>query len=335
MHRDDERVPGGARHGNGGIVLMKNPASCLPGCLRRAATKIRIATFLLMVATVWNVLFPVPAFSERADSLLCVTRDVGKYAVEEVRPAVEACPRRDRLSLLIKVAEILIDPSRGVGANRVDPGAFMRYYIFQKVGIGFFVTLGLSARQASVLKEWHAKFMGESPAQVFFAPSADDVIRARAAFGCSHYSRSFMAVVKALGLIDTPSDLRYVVSSKADDYNRALEKKDTGMTINGHQFVLARVDAKWIAINTSKAEWRAMPEGFTPDSVHPPTNVPVQFQSYPGVTFLLRKVGRDYDDDCEDGSLRALMNISRSGDAGDSDFRWDRYVDPEEGRPDP
>jgi hypothetical protein len=133
--------------------------------------------------------------------------------------------------------------------------------------------------------------------------------------------------VKAFGLIDKPEELRYVISCKADDYNKALEKMDTKMTINGHQFVIAKIDTKWIALNTSKSEFTEMPEGFSPGSLNPPANISIRFESYPDVIFLLRKIGKDYNDDCNDNSLVALMNISRSGEALDSNFKWDRFKD--------
>lgn len=41
---------------------------------------------------------------------------------------------------------------------------------------------------------------------------------------------------------------------------------------------------------------------------------------------MLRKIGRDYDDDCGDDSLGRLMNISRSGDPRDAVFKWEEYV---------
>ena len=187
-------------------------------------------------------------------------------------------------------------------------------------------TLKLSSEQKTTLKAWHSKYMRKKPADVFFAPSADDLIISKAAFGCSHYARSFIAVVKALDLIDTPEDLRYVISSKADNYNEALETNDKDKTINGHQFVMVKIGTEWIAINTSKSEWTAMPEGFSPDEVRPPGNIPIRFASYPDVTFLLRRIGTDYDDDCNDDSLASLMNIYRSGDADNPDFKWDRFI---------
>ena len=167
--------------------------------------------------------------------------------------------------------------------------------------------------------------MGLNPADVFFAPSADDIIETKAAFGCSHYSRSFIAIVKVLGLVANPGDIRYAITSKSDNYNQALAKGDKEMTINGHQFVIVRIAGKWIALNSSKAEWTQLPDDFTPDSVVPPKNISVRFDSYPEITFLFRKVGRDFNDDCNDSSLSALMNIYRSGDANIQDFKWEEY----------
>jgi hypothetical protein len=243
-----------------------------------------------------------------------------------VKPVLDSYAKRDKLSLLLKISDILIGSELGIHANEIKPSTFIIYDKLEKIKLGFLVAFKLSPEQKEILREWHSKFMHKNPANVFFAPSADEIIKTKAAFGCSHYARSFIAVVKALGLIDKPEDLRYVISSKADDYDKALEKMDSGMTINGHQFVIAKIDSKWIAINTSKSEWTAMPEGFSPDSLNPPKNIPIRFASYPGVTFLLRKIGKNYEDDCNDNSLAACMNISRSGDAQDSNFRWERFA---------
>ena len=83
--------------------------------------------------------------------------------------------------------------------------------------------------------------MQKNPADVFFVPSADDIIKTKAAFGCSHYARSFIAVVKALHLVANPEDIRYTISSKSDNYNQALDKRDKELTINGHQFVIVKI----------------------------------------------------------------------------------------------
>ena len=175
----------------------------------------------------------------------------------------------------MKVSEVLIDPATGVHVNAMKPRDFILYNKLDKLRLGFLISFKLSAEQKKIIEAWNSRFMQENPADVFFAPSADDIVRTRAAFGCSHYARAFMAVVKALGIMDAPEDLRYTVSSKADSYNEALEAGDTGMTIHGHQFVLARVENSWVAVNTSKGKWTAMPQGFSPEGVRPPHNIPV------------------------------------------------------------
>jgi len=245
-----------------------------------------------------------------------------------VKPILDSYKSKDKLSLLLKISDILIDAETGIHTNEIQPSTYMMYDKLDKVGLGFLITFTLTSEQKQILKAWHSKFMQKNPADLFFAPSADEIIRTRAAFGCTHYARSFIAVVKALGIIYDPGEMRYVVSSKSDDYNKALEKLDRKMTINGHQFVLVNIDSKWIAINTSKSEYIMMPEDFSPDNLNPPNNIPIHFKSYPDVTFLLRKIGKDYNDDCDDNSLSALMNISRSGDSQRSDFKWEKYVPP-------
>jgi hypothetical protein len=279
--------------------------------------------FILLVFP--GILFPASAFSEDGVSRVEVTPVVREYAANTVRPALDASAKKDRLSQLLKVSEILIDPATGVCRNSIAPAKFIFYDKLEKIGLGFLVTFSLAPGQKKILESWHLKFMGNTPSDVFFRPAADDVVGARAAFGCSHFARSFIAVVKALDLVDRPEDLRYAVSCKAGDYNRALEKQDREATINGHQFALVKIDSGWIAINTSKAEWIAMPKGFSPEVVRPPENTAVRFKSYPGVTFLLRKIGKDGNDDCSDDSLERLVNIYRSGDVRDSGFRWERY----------
>ncbi|MGD9210014.1 MAG: hypothetical protein PVI90_04530 [Desulfobacteraceae bacterium] len=267
-----------------------------------------------------------PAFSDDGVSSIKVTPDIRAYAISTVKPVLDSYAKKDKLSVLLKASKVLIDPEKGIHVNAIKPSNYIIYDILDKIKFGFLITFKLSPEQKKNIKFWHSKYMQKNPADVFFAPSADDIIKTRAAFGCSHYARSFMAVAKALNLIDNPKDLRYVVSSKADDYDRALEKNDKEMTINGHQFVIAKIDSRWIAINTSKSEWTAMPKGFSPDALNPPENVPIWFESYPEFIFLLRKIGKDYDDDCDDNSLNALMNISRSGNAQDSNFKWNKFA---------
>ncbi len=270
------------------------------------------------------MLMPPAARAQEDGTLLAATPAVGRYATQVVRPMLIE-DKKDTLHSLLKVSRILIDPELGVGVNQISPKTFMLYNALSHVKLGFLATFGLSARQKEILTAWHSKIMKESPSSVFFAPSAHDIVETRAAFGCSHYARAFMAVVKSLGLVEAPEDLRYVVSCKADDYNRALESRDQEMTINGHQFVIVKLAKRWIAINTSKGDWVKMPENFSPDRIGPPQNVPIRFESYPGIVFLIRQIGRNDADDCRDSSLEALMNIYRSGDAAGTGFIWPQW----------
>ena len=284
--------------------------------IRQSVTLILISSFCLVSS---------PAHSKDVGSLIEVTPIVRDYAFNVVEPVLNSYSKTDDLSRLLKVSEIMIDSEMGVQKNAIEPSKFIIYDKLETLKLGFLCTFNLSSTQKRILNSWRSKFMCSNPADVFFAPSADDIIKTRAAFGCSHYARSFIAVVKALHLVAAPEDIRYAISSKSDNYNRALAKGDKKKTINGHQFVIVRMADRWIALNTSKSEWTQLPDGFTPDSVVPPKNISIRFASYPEATFLLRKIGKDFNDDCNDSSLISLMNIYRSGDANHQDFKWEKY----------
>ncbi|GAB6905033.1 hypothetical protein JCM12296A_08670 [Desulfosarcina cetonica] len=286
--------------------------------ITQSVTLILISLFCLVVS---------PAYSKDAGSLIEVTPIVKEYAFNVVKPVLDSYGKKDKLSQLLKVSEIMTDHILGVQINTIEPRTFIIYDKLETLKLGFLCTFNLSSEQKQILKTWRSKFMFSNPADVFFAPSASDIIETKAAFGCSHYARSFIAVVKALHLVHNPEDIRYAISSKSDNYNQAMAKGDKEKTINGHQFVIVRIAGKWIAVNTSKSEWTQLPDEFTPDSVVPPKNISVRFASYPGVTFLFRKIGKDFNDDCNDSSLISLMNIYRSGNANNQDFKWEEYSD--------
>lgn len=278
----------------------------------------------LILISLFCLIF-TPAYSQDAGFLIGATPTVKAYAFNVVKPILDSYSKKDQLSQLLKVSEIITDSKLGVQTNAIEPSKFIIYDKLETLKLGFLYTFNLSSEQKQILKTWRSKFMRSNPADVFFAPSANDIIKTKAAFGCSHYARSFIAVVKALHLVANPEDIRYAISSKSDNYNQALAKQDKKLTINGHQFVIVKISGKWIALNTSKSEWTQLPDGFTPDSVVPPKNISVRFASYPEVTFLFRKIGKDFNDDCNDSSLTALMNIYRSGDESNPDFKWEEY----------
>lgn len=254
-----------------------------------------------------------------------VTSEVEEYANSVVKPLISHIPKEDKLTMILKVSEIILSKEHGVNSNAVEPSKYIYYDIFETLKLGFLVTVNLSSLQKQNIKNWHAKYMSDKAADVFFAPTASEIIKDRAAFGCTHYARVFVAIIKALEIIDNPSDLRYVVTCMAKDYNKAYKKQDYEMTINGHQFVMVRIGSKWYAINTSKGETIEMAKDFSPDKISPPNNTPIQFPSYPKTTFLFRKIGKDYSANIQDNTLIKLMNIYRSGDNNRQSFSWNEY----------
>ena len=292
--------------------------SCLVLKTRKAVRVLILGVFGLSLVS--------PVFSQDGKPLLVAGPNTIEYSTKIVKPVLDSHHYDDELSLLLKLSDILTNPEKGISINKLDPMDFIIYDILDKIKFGFLYALKFPPEKERVLRRWHEQFMQKNRADVYFAPSAEEIIGSRAAFGCTHYARAFIEVAKALGLVRNPEDLRYVVSCKADDYNKAMEEEDHKKTMNGHQFVMFKTDSKWIAINASKGESATMPEGFSPEACVPPRNIPIAFKSYPGVVFLIRKIGRDFNDDCRDDSLSALMNISRSGDSQRSDFLWDRFV---------
>jgi hypothetical protein len=161
---------------------------------------LKYCTFLILISLC--VFSPRFSFSEQELSLLSVTPRIREYAINTVEPVLDSCAKRDRLSVLLKISDILISSELGIHTNEIEPSTFIIYDTLEKLKLGFLISFKLSPEQKNILKEWHSKFMRKNPANVFFAPSADDIIKTKAAFGCSHYARSFIAVVKALDLMD-------------------------------------------------------------------------------------------------------------------------------------
>lgn len=139
---------------------------------------------------------PTRAFSEDDVSHINVTQTIKDYASNTVKPVFDSYAKHDKLSLLLKVPEILIDPQIGIHTNEIKPSNFIIYDMFEKLKLGFLITFSLRSEQKIVLESWHLKYIQKNPADVFFAPSADEIVKTRTAFGSSHYARSFIAVVK-------------------------------------------------------------------------------------------------------------------------------------------
>lgn len=287
---------------------------------------------------IWLLLFtllPKSAAQANDDAftdypLLGVTEAVSSYARNIIRPRISHLPPNDRLLQFLEIINVLLDPEDGIASSGLSVPDFMSLAQDsgrQIVSPDSELLDDVPDNKRERLRILHNKYMLKQVTGIFFGPSASDIVKYRSAFGCSHYARAFIAIVKALQLIEKPTDIRYVISSKYDDYNKCVELKGGDCpTINGHQFVFVKIQENWIALNTNKSnDYVVFPEGFTPDLNLKKTNIPIVFKKLPGIIFLLRKIGKDYSDDCGDSSLAALMNISRSGDANSSELRWDMF----------
>ena len=81
----------------------------------------------LTVLILFNVIFSIPAFSEEDDSLLEVTPDKTEYAMNTVKPVLDSCINKDKLSVLLKTSTILIDPVIGIAVNKIESSKFIIY----------------------------------------------------------------------------------------------------------------------------------------------------------------------------------------------------------------
>ena len=93
-----------------------------------------------------------PAYDE---PLLAVTPAVAEYSIATVSPLLEPNTGRDTLTQLLRVSNILTDPTNGIGIHRIDPVRYMVYDKLSNVGLGFLSTAGLSPAQRDVLRRWH------------------------------------------------------------------------------------------------------------------------------------------------------------------------------------
>jgi hypothetical protein len=295
----------------------------------------KMIKFCLVMAMLSALTLPLGAEAESGaaeskSSLLDVSGAVSKYAFSVVKPRISHIPAKDRLRQCLEIINVLLDKKVGISSSGLKVPEFMglaQNSGQQAVSPDSELLDQLPADKRETIRILHNKYMLEHPAGIFFGPSASDIIKYKSAFGCSHYARAFIAVAKALNLITDPNELRYVISSKYDDYNKCVDMKGRGCpTINGHQFAFVKIGCNWVALNTNKAnDYVVFPRGFTPDLNLENTNIPIVFKKIPGIILVLRKIGKDYNDDCGDSSLKALMNISRSGDSGSAELNWGKF----------
>lgn len=257
--------------------------------------------------------------TRKEKSLIDVTENINKYTTNVILPELKKDD--DLLKKLLKIVNILLDSNKGISKTKLTPNNFMSPFPL--------VFSGLSKEQKNTLKVLKNKYMTEHPAGIFFGPSTNDIVQYKFAFGCSHYARVFMTVVKSLKLINHPQNMRYAISCLSEDYNKCLlnpEKHD--LKINGHQFVLVKIDENWYGINTNYSnDYIKFPKSFLIDKLSlKDKNISVQFKSLPKKIFLLRKIGKDYNDDCDDYSLNNLMNIYRSGEINSTKLNWEKFI---------
>jgi len=260
--------------------------------------------------------------------LLTVTESIQNYSNDTILKNINN--ETDDLSKLLKIVSILLDKSSGISTSNIDPGDFMKLSFISRqhaVGQGSILLYILPDTNRETIRVLHNKYMIQDASCIFFSPTADDIIKYKFAFGCTHYARAFISIVKSLHIIQNPQNMRYVISCNSVDYNNYLlsDNKDN-FTINGHQFVIVKIKNKWYAINTNRLnDYTVLPDTFSPDMDIYDKNYTITFKAIENKTFLFRKIAKDYDDNCNDNSFRKLMNIYISGNHFSNVANWEKY----------
>lgn len=263
-------------------------------------------------------------------NMLETTDIVKQYANTVILPEIRNRNKTD-INSLLSIVKILMDPVKGIAASEIAPSSFMKFSFLAGKGHINSTNLWLlifPKKDRETIRILHNTYMTENASGIFFGPSAEAIVKYRFAFGCSHYARVFISVVKALNIVTKPENMRYAVACESESYNEYLSaKKKQGRTINGHQFALVKLKHTWFAVNTNRIDSCVkLPAGFSPDMNLKNSNYAIHFDAIPGRTFLLRKIGRDFNDDCGDNSLANLMNIYLSGKTDNSNPAWPAYA---------
>lgn len=263
-------------------------------------------------------------------NLLTITETIRNYSNDTILKRINDEP--DDLSKLLKIVSILLDKKSGISTSNINPGDFMKLSFIggqHTIDQGSLLLRILPSTNRETIRVLHNKYMIQDPSGIFFGPTADDIVKYKFAFGCTHYARAFICIAKSLNIIQNPKNMRYVISCDFIDYNNYLiSDNKNDFTINGHQFVIISSGNTWYAINTSRLnDYTVLPEKFSPDMDIYKKNYPITFKAIKNKTFLLRKIGNDFDDNCNDNSFRKLMNIYVSGNHLSNVANWKKFED--------
>jgi len=177
--------------------------------------------------------------------------------------------------------------------------------------------------------DFYNKYPNKESEYYLFSISADDIVKFRMAAGCTSHAKAMMAIIKAALPKTDPKDLRYVITSLADNYNATCKKgapRKPKDTINGHQVVIMKIDGVWYDLSSFNINGLVR-FGFQDiDGDINSKNIPIKFSFYNKLgSTLIRYIGRDYNDYGCDSSYLKLMNISASGCYKSDICKWPMY----------
>ena len=184
--------------------------------------------------------------------------------------------------------------------------------------------LNLVAKEQSELyREMHNRYSRYGLSTLFFGPSAEDVIHFKMAFGCSHFARAILALVR-LAKIVPDDDVKYIAAVSMPDQEKICLSNTDDTMANGHQFLLIKINDQWKYWNTSAPKLELLP-ALNWRSWRDQNEI-IQFASLFKMPDNGRVAVRAIEENSSaplcDNSLEKLRNIYRSGNSDDMVCHW-------------
>jgi len=211
-----------------------------------------------LLISIFNFICGIAYAKDSCDKLTLAGPSVKAYAAKLEEKILKKASVRERLGHLLKTIHTL-DP---IDNNK--PDLQVQAAIAEKFGAdelpnsslitGILKKFGSAAEaNAEIYRQVHNLYGTKGMSFVFFGPSAEEVIRLRIAFGCSHYARALKALIIETGTL-APVDVRYVAAVSTADKKKLCESKNQELMANGHQFLSVKIKGIWYYLNASSAD---------------------------------------------------------------------------------
>jgi len=239
------------------------------------------------------------AYLEKISSLISSQKSTS----EKLRVVLNAVHDKDPIDKNHLNLQVVDQIAKQYGSKLINPEALLK---------------NVPKEQVELYREMHNRYSRHGIANLFFGPTAEDVIHFKMAFGCSHFSRAIFSLVK-LAKIVPDDDIKYVAAVSVPDQEKICKSHKDDVMANGHQFLLIKIDGVWNYWNTSASALELLP---APDwKEWRSKNEIVQFPSLYKMPdrgrVAVRAIEEKPNQPLCDNTLERLRNIYRSGNPSD------------------